>query len=103
MLHKYINEHQIQCFSGWWRVGDTIVTNSDAEALALASGEWFPLVEDEQPEYDPEKQYLAYHYEQEAEAIRKVYTVVDIPIEPTEEATEADYIEALERLGVTDE
>lgn len=99
MLYKFINEHSIKRFRGWWKVNETIVTNADAEALALASGEWFPLIEDEQPEYNPETQYLDYSYEQEAEAIRKVWEVVDIP----EELTLDDTLSALERLGVTDE
>lgn len=81
MIYKFINDKYIQRFHGWWKVENSIVTNADAEALALASGEWFPLIEDEPPEYNPETQYLDYHYEQETETIRKVYEVVDIPIE----------------------
>ena len=96
MLYKYKSEHSIQRFHGWWKVNETIVTNADAEALALASGEWFPLVIDEEPTYDPETQYLDYHYEQETEAIRKVYTVVDIPID---DITLDEYNDALQTVA----
>lgn len=96
MLYKFINEHRIQKFHGWWKVESTIVTNADAEALALASGEWFQLVEDEPPEYNPETQYLDYHYEQEAEAIRKVWEVIDIPVD---DITLDEYNSALQTVA----
>lgn len=96
MIYKYINDKYIQKFHGWYQSGETIVTNSDAKALALASGEWKPLIEDEPPEYDPQTQYLDYRYEQEAEAIRKVYTVVDIP---EEDITIEEYNDALQTVA----
>lgn len=96
MLFKFINERRIKKFHGWWKVENTIVTNADAEALALASGEWKPLIEDEPPKYNPETQYLDYHYEQEVEAIRKVWEVVDIPID---DITLAEYNSALQTVA----
>ena len=96
MIFKFINEKYIQRFSEWWKVGDTIVTNAAAEEYALASGEWFPLVTDEPPEYNLETQYLDYTYVQEAEAIRKVYTVVDIPVD---DITIDEYNDALQTVA----
>lgn len=96
MLYKLINEHSIQRFNGWWKVNNTIVTNADAEALALSSGEWYPLIEDELPTYNPETQYLDYTYVQEADAIRKVYMVVDIPID---DITLDEYNSALQTVA----
>ena len=100
MIYKYISEKQIRRFSGWWKTEDnTIVTNSEAERYAIASGEWKPLVVEDEPTYDPETQYLDYHYV-DGEVIRQVRDIIDIP----QDATEEDYIEALNELGVnTDE
>lgn len=96
MLYKHINENRIQKFHGWWKVENTIVTNADAEALALASGEWKPLIEDEPPEYNPETQYLDYTYALEADAIRKVWEVIDIPID---DITLDEYNSALQTVA----
>ena len=78
MIYKLISEKRIKRFSGWWQEGDTIYTNAEAERRALESGEWHHLVVDEQPEYNPETQYLDYYYELLEDTIHQRFTVKEI-------------------------
>ncbi len=78
MIYKLISEKRIKRFSGWWQEGDTIYTNAEAERRALKTGEWHHLVVDEQPEYNPETQYLDYHYELVGDTIHQRFTVKEI-------------------------
>lgn len=84
MIYKLISEKQIKRFSEWWQEDDTVYTNAEAERRALESGEWHHLVVDEQPEYNPETEYLTYEYGLEDGSIHQRWIINEIKIEPTD-------------------
>ena len=77
MLYQLINENQIRQFPLHIEVLGDVYTNELAEEEALKTGEWFELVEDEKPNYDPDTQYLLRKYIQENDAIRLTWLVVE--------------------------
>jgi hypothetical protein len=98
MLYKILNETSIQQFSGYIEVDGLVYTNQLAEEKALESGEWFPLVAEDMPEYDTETQYLTKQYTQEGNQIRLSWAVHDNPVLETEEDDTADYVNAAKIL-----
>lgn len=71
------------------------VFNADAETY-LAFG-YYPIIETEEPAL-VEGYYYEPYYIQTETAIELRWNLVEIPVD--DEATEADYLEALARLGV---
>ncbi len=75
MLYRIIDERQVEQFPLYIEVNGEVYTNSLAEAEALKTGDWFELVADPKPEYDPETQYLLRRYIQEEEHIHQVWEI----------------------------
>ena len=98
MLYKIINESQIQQFPLHIEVNELVYTNQLAEEKALESGEWFPLVTEDMPEYNAETQYLTKQYTQGGNQIRLSWVVHDNPDLEVEEGDTADYVEAAKIL-----
>lgn len=78
MLARFINEKRIERYRGYVIIdGKTYVNN---EEKAREAG-FKDLIIDEQPEYDPETEWLDYYYE-ETEVITQKWTIE--PIEYSE-------------------
>lgn len=75
-------------------VGDEQIINASAENYALLG--WLPIIKTEQPE-SGDSFYFAPAYTESDGKILQSWEKVEIP----DEATEADYINALEDLGVS--
>ena len=75
MLYRIIDEHQVEQFPLHIEVLGDIYTNSLAEEEAVKTGEWFELVEDNKPNYNPETEYLTKRYYQDNDIIRLEWTV----------------------------
>ena len=68
----------------------------NADAATYLSFGYYPIINTEAPEATEEYYYVPY-YEEENETIVEKWRKEEIPVD---EATEADYLEALARLGV---
>lgn len=75
-------------------VGDKQIINASAEEY-ISLG-WLPIVKTEQPEVDENSYYTPIYTESDGKIIQQ-WEKHEIP----DEATEADYINALEDLGVS--
>ena len=85
MLYKYINENRITQCPKNGTAGGKHISNlprylEKHPELALAEG-YKPLVEESEPEFNPETQYLTFIYEDTEDEIIKHYEVNDIETE----------------------
>ena len=78
ILAKYKNEKQIERYKGYVIIDDTTYANNEEKAREVGFKD---LVIDEQPEYNPETQYLDYNYI-DGEVIEQKWEVK--PIEESE-------------------
>ena len=76
-LYKFINENEIQPYNGGFVVLDNRIYTNPTEEVVRKAG-YKELVEVEQPEYDPEKEYFFLTY-QDGEKITEVWTVHQNP------------------------
>ena len=81
MLAKYINNKQIERYKGFVIIDGITYANNEEKAREVGFKD---LVIDEQPEYNPESEYLDYEYEEKETTIEQHWIVK--PIEPIEES-----------------
>ena len=79
MLAKYKNNKQIERYKGYVIIDGTTYANNETKAREVGFKD---LVIDEQPEYDPETEYLDYEYIDKPEEIEQKWEVK--PIEEVE-------------------
>ena len=74
MLAKYINNKQIERYKGYVIIDGTTYANNEEKAREVGFKD---LVIDEQPEFDPETEWLDYEYE-DGEVIEQKWVVMPI-------------------------
>lgn len=81
-MYVFISEREIMPYKGEIlkryagnRLVKTIANPTDED---LSEFGYMPLVEDEIPEYDKQRQYLDYRYTQEKGVIKKSWTVMEV-------------------------
>ncbi len=88
-MYKFISKYQIEKYDKpYVYVEGLQISHPSAEVLLMAGIK--PLVVDDVPEHDENKQYLAPYYEDGEEVITRKWEVQDIPEEVIEyESTDA--------------
>ena len=81
MLAKYKNNKQIERYKGFVIIDGITYANNEEKAREVGFKD---LVIDEQPEYNPETEYLDYNYI-DGEVIEQKWEVKPIEEEPIEE------------------
>ena len=76
-LYKFINENKVEKFTKGFVVLDHMIYTNPKEDHIRAVG-YKDLVIPEQPEYDPETQYLTFRYV-DGDVITKEWIAEDIP------------------------
>ena len=74
MLAKYINEKRIERYKGYVIIDGTTYANNEEKAREVG---YKDLVIEEQPEYNPETEWLDYEYE-DGEVITQKWVVMPI-------------------------
>ena len=83
MLAKYINNKQIERYKGFVIIDGITYANNEEKAREAGFKD---LVAEEQPEFDPDTEWLDYEYEELQETIEQHWIVR--PIENIEEGEE---------------
>ena len=78
MYAKLKSNGQIQVAPKVLRI---VVSNPTDERLEYEG--YKKVIETELPEYDPEIQYVESHYVDDGDCIRKVWEVIDMPVDET--------------------
>ena len=79
MLAKYINNKQIERYKGYVIIDGTTYANNEEKAREVGFKD---LVIDQEPEFDPETEWLDYEYIDKPEEIEQTWEVK--PIEEVE-------------------
>ena len=84
-MYIFINENEIIPYNGdilkryvGNRLVKTIANPTDED---LSEFGYMPLIEEEEPAYNKETQYLSFRYETDGQKISKVWKVEEIPVE----------------------
>ena len=77
MYAKYINEKRIERYKGYVIIDGTTYANNEEKAREVGFKD---LVIDQEPEFNPETEYLDYKYEEKETTIEQHWIVK--PIEP---------------------
>ena len=82
MYYLFINENQIEKYNG--EILKRYVGNKLVKVISNPTDEdlrefgYMPLIEEEEPQYNKETQYLSFRYETDGQTISKVWKVEDI-------------------------
>lgn len=81
-MYIFMNENEIIPYNGdilkryvGNRLVKTIANPTDEDLREFG---YMPLIEEEEPKYNKETQYLSFHYETDSQTISKVWKVEDI-------------------------
>ena len=84
-MYIFMNENEIIPYNGdilkryvGNRLVKTIANPTDEDLREFG---YMPLIEEEEPQYNEETQYLSFHYETDGQTISKVWKVEEIPVE----------------------
>ena len=84
-MYIFMNENEIIPYNGdilkryvGNRLVKTIANPTDEDLREFG---YMPLIEEEEPQYNKETQYLGFHYETDGQTISKVWKVEEIPVE----------------------
>ena len=84
-MYIFINKDEIIPYNGdilkryvGNRLVKTIANPTDEDLREFG---YMPLIEEEEPQYNEEMQYLSFYYETDGQTISKVWKVEEIPVE----------------------
>ena len=84
-MYIFMNENEIIPYNGdilkryvGNRLVKTIANPTDEDLREFG---YMPLIEEEEPQYNKETQYLSFYYETDGQTISKVWKVEEIPVE----------------------